>query len=109
MEKIFLEHPWIIMLILLWSLPWKVVALWRSARRGHLGWFLTMTILNTLAILDIIYIFFFSGPLNAPKEETEEKIVRQSQQKFRPRTEQESDELQNIQNSQRPKTRVTIV
>lgn len=61
MEEIFSQYPWIIGLILLWTLPWKAAALWRSARRGHLGWFLTLIILNTLAILDIIYIFFFSG------------------------------------------------
>ena len=60
MEKIFLDHPWIILLILLWTLPWKGAALWIAARRGHVGWFLVLLILNTLAILDILYIFIFS-------------------------------------------------
>lgn len=61
MVQILVDHPWIIAIILLWSLPWKGVALWRSARRGHKGWFLALLILNTLAILDILYIFAFSG------------------------------------------------
>ncbi|MDD5397191.1 MAG: DUF5652 family protein [Candidatus Moranbacteria bacterium] len=60
MEKIFVEHPWIIVVIVLWTLPWKAAALWRAARRGHIGWFLTIVILNTLGILDILYIFVFS-------------------------------------------------
>jgi hypothetical protein len=61
MEKIFFEHPWILIIIVLWTIPWKGAALWRAARRGHLGWFLTLLILNTFAILDILYIFIFVG------------------------------------------------
>jgi methionyl-tRNA synthetase len=60
MEKIFVEHPWIIVVVVLWTLPWKAAALWRAARRGHIGWFLTIVILNTLGILDILYILVFS-------------------------------------------------
>ncbi len=65
MEKnitdIMANHFWIIILILFWTLPWKAAALWRSARRAQLGWFLVMTVLNTLGILEILYIFFFSA------------------------------------------------
>ncbi|MEI7621688.1 MAG: DUF5652 family protein, partial [Candidatus Moraniibacteriota bacterium] len=43
-----------------WTLPWKAAALWRSARRAQLGWFLTMVVFNTLGILEILYIFVFS-------------------------------------------------
>jgi hypothetical protein len=53
-------HPWIIAIIVIWSLPWKAAALWRAARRGHLGWFLILIVFNTLAILDILYPFVFS-------------------------------------------------
>ncbi len=60
MEKILFEHIWILLLIFLWTLPWKAAALWKSARRAQLGWFLTIIVLNTLGILEIIYIFFFS-------------------------------------------------
>jgi hypothetical protein len=48
------------LLIVLWVLPWKGVALWRAARNSHKWWFIAMLLLNTLAILEIIYIFFFS-------------------------------------------------
>lgn len=60
MEQLFIDKPWLLILIFLWSLPWKGVALWMSARRGHLGWFIVLIVLNTLAILDILYIFVFS-------------------------------------------------
>ena len=46
--------------ILVWTLPWKGVALWRAAGNKHLGWFIALLLLNTLAILEIVYIFGFS-------------------------------------------------
>jgi len=50
----------ILLLILLWVLPWKGVALWKAAKNAHKKWFIALLILNTLAILEIIYIFYFS-------------------------------------------------
>jgi len=52
----------LILLIFLWVLPWKGVALWKSAKNGHKKWFIALFLLNTLAILEIIYIFYFSKP-----------------------------------------------
>jgi hypothetical protein len=51
---------WVVPLILVWTLPWKGVALWRAARNSHLVWFIVLLVVNTLAILEIIYIFGFS-------------------------------------------------
>jgi hypothetical protein len=47
-------------LALVWTLPWKGVALWRSAGNKQLVWFIVLLLVNTLAILEIIYIFGFS-------------------------------------------------
>jgi len=58
--EFLLENPILIWLIILWTLPWKGVALWRSARNNQKGWFVALLVLNTLAVLEIIYIFFFS-------------------------------------------------
>lgn len=41
----------------IWVLPWKGWALWLAAKRGEKWWFIAILVLNTLAILDIIYIF----------------------------------------------------
>lgn len=46
-----------VLLITLWTLPWKGWALWLAARRGEKWWFIAILVLNTLAILEIIYIF----------------------------------------------------
>ena len=58
-EDLFLQNPWII-LILLWTLPWKGVALWRAAKKGKKGWFIALLVFNTLAVLEILYLFVFS-------------------------------------------------
>jgi len=53
-----------IFLILVWTLPWKGVALWKSAKNKQLGWFLVLFLVNTLAILEIIYLAFFQKKEN---------------------------------------------
>lgn len=67
MEQYFIQNPWIILALALWVLPWKGVALWRAARNAQKWWFIAILIVNSLAILDIIYIFYFSKK----KEENE--------------------------------------
>jgi len=52
----------ILLLLALWSIPWKGWALWRAARRKDLVWFIVLLIINTVGILEIIYIFIFSKP-----------------------------------------------
>jgi len=52
------EVMYLILALTLWSLPWKGVALWKSAKRGERWWFIAFLLLNTIAILEIIYLFF---------------------------------------------------
>ncbi len=47
----------IALLLALWSLPWKGYALWLAARNKHKYWFIALLLINTAAILEIIYIF----------------------------------------------------
>jgi hypothetical protein len=49
--------PFIIIALAIWSVFWKGLALWHSARRAQPWWFGFMLILNTLGLLEIIYIF----------------------------------------------------
>lgn len=44
----------------LWSLPWKGWALWRAARREDGAWFIALLLVNTLGLLDILYVFVLS-------------------------------------------------
>ncbi len=47
----------ILVLLVLWSLFWKGLALWHSGRRGQYTWFIILLVVNTLGILEIIYLF----------------------------------------------------
>ncbi len=49
-----------IALLVVWSLIWKGVALWKSARNNQVGWFTALMLINAAGILEIIYISFFS-------------------------------------------------
>ncbi len=51
---------WIIIPLSLWVIPWKGWALWRAARLNDKAWFIALLVVQTLAILDILYIFVFS-------------------------------------------------
>lgn len=53
------NYLWLVLALTAWSLPWKAVALWRAAKNGHKAWFVMLFVVNTLAILEILYIFIF--------------------------------------------------
>jgi len=61
MLESLLNSNWLY-LVLLWTLPWKGVALWRAAKNSQKKWFIALLGVNTLAVLEIIYIFYFSKP-----------------------------------------------
>ena len=47
-------------ILIIWTLIWKGMALWKSARRGDTVWFIVLLVVNTVGILEILYIYFFS-------------------------------------------------
>ncbi|OGI27834.1 MAG: hypothetical protein A2359_03800 [Candidatus Moranbacteria bacterium RIFOXYB1_FULL_43_19] len=55
-----LENYWILIPLIIWTLFWKGIALWKSARRSEMIWFAALLVLNTLGILEIIYFFFIA-------------------------------------------------
>lgn len=46
--------------VLVWSLFWKAIALWKAARKNSPIWFVLFLLVHTLGILEILYIFLFS-------------------------------------------------
>ncbi|MBI2045237.1 hypothetical protein HYT23_04215 [Candidatus Pacearchaeota archaeon] len=54
----FMASPWFI-LILIWSLIWKGIALWKAGRNNQLAWFICMLVINVVGFLEIIYLAFF--------------------------------------------------
>ncbi len=53
-------NPILVALVLIWSLTWKGLALWRSAQLSQKYWFIALLIINTLGILEVIYLFIIS-------------------------------------------------
>jgi methionyl-tRNA synthetase len=67
MGNFFAQSAWYTWLILAWTLPWKGVALWRAAKSSDKVWFIVLLLVNTLGLLEILYIFVFS--LRTKKQE----------------------------------------
>lgn len=62
---------WIV-LVLLWSIVWKGLALWHAARRGEKWWFGVLLILNTMGIVEMLYLLLvvklFAANGKSPKK-----------------------------------------
>jgi hypothetical protein len=59
----------VIIILAILTLPLKIMGLWRSARNNQKWWFAAMLILNTVGILELTYLFYFSKPKNQKKTE----------------------------------------
>jgi len=64
MGQLSLPEVSLLVLIILWSLPWKGVALWKAARHNQPAWFVALLIINTVGILEITYLYFFQKNKN---------------------------------------------
>ena len=52
---------WIVFAVVLaWTLYWKGRAMWLACKKDDKKWFVAILILNTLGILDILYIYVVS-------------------------------------------------
>lgn len=47
-------------LLIVWTIIWKALALWKSARAGSKAWFVVLLFVNTAGILEMLYLFVFS-------------------------------------------------
>lgn len=47
-------------IVTVWSLLWKGAALWTATKNNEKYWFVALLILNTVGILEIIYLFIFA-------------------------------------------------
>ncbi len=59
----------ILVAAVVWTLVWKGMALWQAARRGEKIWFVVLLVINTLGVLEILYLYVFSK-----KSESVEKV-----------------------------------
>ncbi|MGI6341272.1 MAG: DUF5652 family protein [Minisyncoccales bacterium] len=54
------EYYIFFIIIGLFELVLKGIALWQAAKRGEKGWYISILIFNTVGLLPLIYILFFS-------------------------------------------------
>lgn len=52
-------RSWMVLLVI-WDLVWRGLALWRSAQEKKQYWFIAMLVLNTAGILPLVYLIFFA-------------------------------------------------
>lgn len=45
--------------LVFWSIVWKGIALWKAAKNDSKGWFIVLLVVNTVGILEILYIYVF--------------------------------------------------
>ena len=72
----FEARPILLFLIICWILTWKGLALWRAAQLRQRYWFVAILLLNTLGILDIIYLYYVTRDY---KVEFGKKSINQDQ------------------------------
>lgn len=46
--------------LLAWSIAWKGFALWNASKHSQRNWFIAILVVNTLGILEIVYLFGFA-------------------------------------------------
>ena len=61
-----------VLLLALWTIPWKGVALWKAARFSHQKWFIVFLIVNSIGLLEIFYIFYIARNYSVKTEEITE-------------------------------------
>lgn len=53
--------------LVIWGLFWKGWALWRAVKNDSKPWFIVLLVVNTLGILEILYIFIFGKKASRKK------------------------------------------
>lgn len=75
-SPVLLGDTWFLYLLFLSlaTMPIKGLALWKASRLSQKLWFIILLVVNTIGILDLIYIFFVARKY---KIETKEEIPSQ--------------------------------
>ena len=69
MQQFFINNMWVVLVLLVWSMIWKGLALWKAAHREQKVWFVVFLIVNTCGILEIIYLFVITRASRGPIKE----------------------------------------
>lgn len=58
-QQLIASHVWVLpifIILIIWDVLWKLIAMWKSARNNQPGWYICIIVFNTVGILPIIYI-----------------------------------------------------
>jgi hypothetical protein len=77
MEFLIILGPLILVLVVL-ALVLKAYAVWNAAKRGELVWFVALLFINTMGILELIYIFGFMK--KTPKQVMDDLKTKKSKE-----------------------------
>ena len=50
----------VLLVLMAWTLFWKGLGMWHAARKKDVAWFVILLLVNSLGILDMIYLFGFA-------------------------------------------------
>lgn len=50
----------VFLLLVIWTMVWKGIALWKAGRQNDKTWFIVLFLVSTVGILDIIYYYHIS-------------------------------------------------
>lgn len=60
----------LIIILVIWSSVWKAIALWKAAKNDSKSWFVILFLVNTVGILEILYIYVFGKNAQQKIEKT---------------------------------------
>jgi len=46
----------LLLLLVVWEAVWTIIAMWKAAKNNHLVWFVIFSLVNLLAIPEIVYL-----------------------------------------------------
>ena len=58
LNQFLIKNIWILIVLSIWELIWKAIAMWKASKNNHKMWFSIILIINTEGILQILYIVF---------------------------------------------------
>jgi len=79
-------YSWWLLPLTIWVIYWKGMALWKASHRESKIWFIALLVINTLGLLEILYIYVFSEKkmfvkVTDKKEEPENKESENKEEK----------------------------
>ena len=64
----------LMLLLVVWTVYWKYHAIWYAVKHDHKWWFLALLVVNTLGILEILYLYVFSKKMGMSSGHDEKNV-----------------------------------